>query len=250
MILLDYPPLIFILSAALLWLSLWFGDKLRRRAGLEDGPKDDLEFVRGATVTLLGLIVGFSFSMAVQRYDSRKTLEEGEANAIGTAYVRADFLAEAETAAARRLMKDYAGSRMVWYETRDAGQLASIDRDMLALQDKLWATARDAAAERPTPITALYAAGINDLLNAQGYTQAAWWNRLPLGAWALMGVMAVSAHVLAGYSARSAGRLMLTVLPLTTALAFFLIADIDSPRGGLIRVAPQNLVSLHATMRP
>lgn len=248
--LLDIPPLLFVLSVLVLWASMRLGDRMRRTHVRDGGERADLELVRGATLTLLGLIVGFSFSMAVQRYDSRKTFEEGEANAIGTASVRTDFLPEAEAAPARALLKDYVGLRMAWYATRDGSRLADIDRQVLALQDRLWATAREAAAARPTPITALYAAGINDVLNAQGYTQAAWWNRLPFGAWALMFVMAISAHGLVGYSAHQGGRLMLTVLPLTTALAFFLIADIDSPRGGMIRVTPQNLVSLHASMKP
>jgi hypothetical protein len=248
--LLDIPPLLFVVSTLVLWAALRLGNRLRRTAVRDGGERADLDLVRGATLTLLGLIVGFSFSMAVQRYDSRKTFEEGEANAIGTAYARADFLPEEAAAAARALLKDYASRRMAWYATRDGGRLAEIDRETLAVQDRLWATAREAAAARPTPITALYASGINDVLNAQGYTQAAWWNRLPFGAWALMVGMAVCAHGLVGYSAHQGGRLMLTVLPLTTALAFFLIADIDSPRGGMIRVAPQNLVSLHASMKP
>ena len=92
---------------------------------------------------------------------------------------------------------------------------------------------------------------MNDVLNSQGYTQAAWWNRIPHAAWALMGLIAICCNLLIGYGARDAkaeSRLLL-VLPLVTALSFFLIADIDSPRGGVIRVAPQNLLSLEASLR-
>ena len=72
----------------------------------------------------------------------------------------------------------------------------------------------------------------------------AWWNRLPLTAWSLMLEIAVFCNLLFGYgSHRSSIRLFL-VLPLAVSLSFFLIADIDSPRGGLIRVLPQNLMSL------
>ena len=92
---------------------------------------------------------------------------------------------------------------------------------------------------------------MNDVLNSQAYTQAAWWNRIPIAAWGLMGAIAIFCNVLVGFSARraKAGGLMLLILPLVVATAFFLIADIDSPRGGIIRVNPQNLVSLAESLR-
>jgi hypothetical protein len=93
---------------------------------------------------------------------------------------------------------------------------------------------------------------MNDVLNAQGYTQAAWWNRIPRAAWLLMLGIAGCCHLLVGYGVRDAHaeRSQLIVLPLVLAIAFFLIADIDSPRGGVIRVSPQNLMSLGDSMRP
>ena len=91
---------------------------------------------------------------------------------------------------------------------------------------------------------ALAISGMNDVLNSQGYTQAAWWNRIPSSAWALMIAIAVCCNVLVGYGARSAKGIMLFILPLVVSISFLLIADIDSPRRGFIHVVPQNLVSL------
>jgi hypothetical protein len=90
------------------------------------------------------------------------------------------------------------------------------------------------------------------VLNAQGYTQAAWWNRIPPAAWLLMIIIAVCSNILIGYGAHrtKARRLLLFVLPLVVSISFFLIADIDSPRGGVIHVLPQNLKSLAESMRP
>ena len=92
---------------------------------------------------------------------------------------------------------------------------------------------------------------MNDVLNSQGYTQAAWWNRIPTGAWALMAAIAICCNLLIGYSARRAETetRMFLVLPLVVSISFFLIADIDSPRAGLIRVRPQNLLSLSQSLR-
>ena len=92
--LLNYPLVFFVLCLVVLWLSAWMGERLRRsrRHPLEEAEREDLGMVLGAALTLLGLIIGFSFSMAISRYDQRKNYEEAEANAIGTEYVRADLL--------------------------------------------------------------------------------------------------------------------------------------------------------------
>ena len=87
---------------------------------------------------------------------------------------------------------------------------------------------------------------MNDVINSQGYTQAAYWNRIPVAAWFLMAIIAVCSNALVGYrsqSRKAAGRLLF-VLPLIISFAFLLIADIDAPRHGLIEVRPQNLESL------
>jgi hypothetical protein len=87
---------------------------------------------------------------------------------------------------------------------------------------------------------------MNDVLNSQGYTQAAWWNRIPVSAWGLLGIIAICGNLLVGYGARASDNRasLLLILPLMLSVSFFLIADIDSPRAGLIRVNPQNLISL------
>jgi hypothetical protein len=84
------------------------------------------------------------------------------------------------------------------------------------------------------------------VLNSQGYTQAAWWNRIPIAAWGLMAAIAICSNLLLGYGARNAkGQIILhMVLPLVVSISFFLIADIDSPRGGIILINPHNLVNL------
>jgi len=91
---------------------------------------------------------------------------------------------------------------------------------------------------------------MNDVLNSQGYTQAAWWNRIPIAAWGFLIMTAICCNVLTGYGAHGAGARtgLLWVLPLLVSISFLLIADIDSPRGGLIHVAPQNLAALYHSL--
>jgi hypothetical protein len=87
------------------------------------------------------------------------------------------------------------------------------------------------------------------VLNSQGYTQAAWWNRIPLAAWGLMGLIAIACNLLLGYGERSERLLLLLVIPVVVSISFLLIADIDSPRGGVIRVIPDNLISLSRSIK-
>ena len=206
----------------------------------------DFSVVLGATLTLLGLIIGFSYSMATARYDLRKTYEEAEANAIGTEYVRADLLGPAEAPQVRGLLRQYTDLRIRFYVTRDKDELTQINLQTEQLQNQLWTAASQPAMAQPTPVRALAVAGMNDVLNSQGYTQAAWWNRIPTGAWCLMFGIALFSNVLVGYGARKVRVKLFMMLPLVVAVSFFLIADIDSPRRGVIRVHPQNLESLRA----
>jgi hypothetical protein len=231
----------------MLWFSAWTGAYFRRRLrNLDEGVREDLGVILAAALTLLGLIIGFTFSMAVSRYDQRKNYEEEEANAIGTEYLRVGLLPATVSARTRELLKTYLHQRVLFYTVRDARQLAQINTTTAQLQNDLWSAVQAAAATQPTPTVALTAAGMNDVLNSQGYTQAAWWNRIPFPAWCLMVMVAVSCNILLGFYTRAAGATTrrFFILPLIVSIAFFLIADIDSPRHGVIRVIPQNLVSL------
>jgi len=241
----NFPFLVLILSFVVMALATLVGDYLRGRVGtINEEERADFNIVLGATLTLLGLIIGFSFSMAISRYDQRKNYEEAEANAIGTEYLRADLLPPEGAERVRILLKKYVDARILFYTTRDDRQLAKVDHDTAELQNQLWSAIRTAAAAQQTPVVALAISGMNDVLNSQGYTQAAWWNRIPNAAWALMATIAICCNLLIGYSAHKRDRRLFFILPIAVSISFFLISDIDSPRGGAIRVVPQNLLSL------
>ena len=244
----HYPVLVFALAFVSLALASMAGALVRKRyPGVSDEQKDDLSVILGATLTLLALIIGFSFSMATNRYDQRKNFEEAEANAIGTELLRADLIAAADAANARRLLGEYLDQRIRFYINKDDTQRARIDQRTAQLQADLWGAVRGPAASQATPVAALVLAGMNDVINSQGYTQAAYWNRIPVAAWCLMAAIAVCSNLLFGYRSQNAGKLALA-LPLVVSISFLLIADIDAPRHGLIEVRPQNLESLAASL--
>ncbi|MGO4391733.1 hypothetical protein AB4Z46_10305 [Variovorax sp. M-6] len=249
----DYPLIVFVVSLALLLLSVWTGVSiLRRRWKPQESMREDFGVIQAAALTLLGLIIGFTFSMAINRYDQRKNLEEAEANAIGTEFLRADLLPAADAAKVRALLRDYFDQRVLFYTVRDEEKLKQVNARTAQLQAALWSAVAVPAAAAPSPTMAVVVIGMNDVLNAQGYTQAAWWNRIPPAAWVLMIAIAVCCHVLVGYGVRDprAERSLLLVLPLVMSISFLLIADIDSPRAGVIRVKPDNLLSIADSVRP
>jgi len=246
-ILVNRPFLVLVITFCLLWFAAWMGGWFGlRRSDFSEDMRADFGVIQSATLTLLGLIIGFSFSMAIGRYDLRKTYEEAEANAIGTEYVRADLLSPEEASIVRGLLRQYTDLRVRFYLTLDRDELDQINLQTTKVQNQLWVAASQTATAQPTPVRALAVAGMNDVLNSQGYTQAAWWNRIPVGAWCLMFGIALLSNFLVGYGARKVRVKLFMMLPLAVAISFFLIADIDSPRRGVIRVHPQNLESLQA----
>jgi hypothetical protein len=139
----------------------------------------------------------------------------------------------------------------LFYVTRDELQIRQIDVRTGQLQTELWSAVLAPAAAQPTPTVALAVSGMNDVLNSRGYTQAAWWNRIPAAAWVLMAAIAICCNVLLGYVARNvkAEGIVLLILQFVLSIAFFLIADIDSSRHGLIRFNSKNLASLVESLR-
>jgi hypothetical protein len=248
----NYPLLVLVLSFAVMWLSARVGVLVAKRHATTDvGARETFGVVQAASLTLLGLIIGFAFSMAISRYDQRKNLEEEEANAIGTEYVRADLLPAPDADKTRKLLAQYLELRVENYQATAAEVVRANDARTARVQSELWATVRGPAAADPTTVSAIVLVGMNDVLNSQGYTQAAWWNRIPQAAWLLMLLIGICCNALVGYGAQNpkAGRGQLVILPVVVAISFGLIADIDSPRGGLIRVAPLNLIALADSLR-
>lgn len=244
------PFSMFVGTLLVMTAAVWIGTRVRRIAPLDDDRRHDFNLVVAATLTLLGLLIAFSFSMAASRYDQRKDFEEAEANAIGTAWLRCDLLPADERTKMRDTLRQYVGQRIQFY-TASLDDIGRIDRDTARLQTELWARAVTATSQNPTPINALLVASINDVINAQGYTQASWRNRIPVSAGVLMAMIAFLCNVLVGYGARSTsiGAPLLLVLPLVVASAFMLINDMDAPRHGFVLIAPKNLVSLQEVVK-
>ncbi|HET6206170.1 MAG TPA: hypothetical protein VFD98_05130 [Terracidiphilus sp.] len=247
----NYPLAIGVLTLVCLWAAARLGAFLRKRKTTDDeSQKDEYGIVLSATLTLLGLLIGFSFSMAISRYEQRKDYEEEEANAIGTEYIRVDLLSDPVRAKLKADLAQYLDLRIRRYEAHASDDVTELAAATAKLQDEMWNEVRNAAVATPDPVRATVVTGMNDVINRQGYTQAARWNRIPLPAWGLMAAIALFSNFLIGFGAKKHNNYVLLVVPLAIAVSFFLIADIDSPQGGLVRVAPQNLIALADSLKP
>lgn len=247
----DSPFTVLVLSVAVLWISAQAGVYLRRHhGGVEIVAREDLVMLLTATLTLLALIIGFTFSMAVAEYDRRKSSEQKEADAIGTEYIRASLLRADDTYKIRELLLSYLRQRILFYASRDTRQLWNAETTTNRLQTDLWSGVQAAGVTKPDPLVALVISGMDGVFSSQASAQAAWSNRIPLEAWLLMGVIAICGNLLLGYIAQckrmKAKRFF--ILPLMVSIAFFLVADLDNPRHGVIWANPQNLVNLSRSM--
>src|SRR5882762_8552081 len=136
---LNYPRLVFIFAFTACWLAALLGGFCRvKLRPLEEDEREDFGVVQAAALTLLGLLIGFTFSMATGRYEQRKNYEEAEANAIGTEYVRTDLLPAADAAKVRDLLRKYLDQRVLFYTTRSTQQILQSDIYTAQLQNDLW----------------------------------------------------------------------------------------------------------------
>lgn len=247
----DLPLLVFAFTFVALWLAEFVGASLHKKLlNIDEDERKDFDLITASTLTLLGLIIGFTFSMAISRYDQRNNDESQEAGTIGTEYLRAGLLPAADAAKVRMLLRNYLDQRILFFTVSNDRQLQQINADTAQLQNDMWSAVQAPAMTQPTPLAALAVSGMNDVLGSRGNTQSAWWDRIPRSAWNMMAAIAICCNVLVGYRARRSEMksVMFLILPGVVSISFFLISDIDSPRGGIIRVYPQDLQSLSRSL--
>ncbi len=247
----HHPLVLFTIALIVQWLAAYLGNYLRKRREPADvSEREDLNDILGATLSLLALIIGFTFAMAISRYDERNDLEGAEATALDVEYARADLLPADAAAQVRDLLGRYVQQRILFYDVDDPEQLKRIRSDTEKLKTELWSAVTGPAASAPTPITALAVSGMNDVLNSESHTDEAWRFHVPTAAWLLMLLIAMAGNLVLGLSEKRRSAATLVILPAIVSIPFFLIADIDSPRAGVIRVVPVNLVAEAQSMRP
>jgi hypothetical protein len=197
--------------------------------------------IQGALLGLLGLLLGFSASMAEARLSARRELILTEANAIGTAYLRADLLEDRASAERyRRALRDYVDERLAFYDAgSDSAAEDRASQRATEIQAEVWAlVVANASSSRAPDIAALVVESANAVIDAEGARHASLRAHLPASLLWLVVVVAIAAIGASSYAWGHTGKRSLVavwVLPILIGLAFSVILDLDSPRVGLVR---------------
>ena len=244
-----------ILIVGLLLLALaetGFRTGLRLFEAHDERRKAQISTIQGAILGLLALLLGFTFSMAVTRYENRRDLVLQEANSIGTTYLRASLLPDSQKTALEAKLRRYVDVRLAFYGAgNDDAKIAAAENESAAMQRELWAHAIAAAKEAPTPVTATFIVTLNETIDLDAARLHALRSRVPSVVWLLVLVVAGAGCYASGYSAGASGArtgFSNGMLPVLIAVVITLISDFDRPRQGLIGISQQPLLDLKASI--
>ncbi len=235
----------------LVFAEVGFRSGLRLFLAKDEARKGQIGAIQGAVLGMLALLLGFTFSMAVSRYENRRDLVLQEANSIGTTYLRASLLPDAHKTAVEAKLRRYVDVRLDFYRAGiDATKIAAAETETATLQRELWAHTVVVAKEAPTPITATFINTLNDTIDLDATRLNVLRARVPGAVWMLVLVVATASCYASGYSAGASGArtsFSNVMLPLLIAVVITLISDFDRPRQGLVGISQQPLLNLKAS---
>lgn len=244
---------LFVISLMLAFAEIGFRLGLRLHTTNDAARKGQIGGIQGAVLGLLGLLLGFSFAMAVQRYDTRRGLVQQEANAIGTTYLRASLLPDAHQAPVKDLLLRYVDIRLeYWPLVENPAKLAEGMQLIGDLQTQLWHHAKESAKEAPNNITATFIESLNETIDTDAERITAMRAGIPSGVWLLLIIVAAAGCVTTSYGSGAEGvrsKLGSVFLPLLIGVVIILIFDISQARVGLIQVGQQPLVDLKQSIQ-
>jgi hypothetical protein len=238
-------------------MTLEFGFRMGRKVRARGGDlSDGVTAIEAAVFALLGLLLGFSFSGGTERLDARRMLIVQESNAIGTAYLRLDLLPDAEQPEMRRLFREYLDARIAAYEKLPDMTASGVQfQKAEAIQKAVWERAvRASKAEPNEAVARLVLPALNEMIDITTSRTIALFTRIPDLIFSLLVGVALLSGVLAGWAmARRSQRswLHMASYALIVAVTVYTVADLDSPRSGLIRLdrADSALLQLRDSIR-
>ncbi len=241
---------------ALMLLAMEAGSRVGRRSqGTSNAEsRSQISTVLTSLLGILALLLGFTFSIALDRYNGRSLAVVNEANAIGTAFLRTDLLPEPARSDTRRAFADYTGVRvrmsvLTWNQKEE--RIALLAR-VLELQDELWRRAAEVSQQAPdAATTGLYVQSLNDMIDAYSSNLAELLRHVPHLVMLLLFAAFIVSGGMIGYSAGLAGNrparatyLMVCVI----VLLMYMVMDLDRPHRGIIQVSSQSLVDLQKSI--
>lgn len=244
--------------AAVLFVSTALAVEIGYRLGArmayqtEEAMRAHVRTIQGAILGILAIVLGFTLSLALQRYDSRCEAVVAEANAIGTAYLRAQLLPAGVKENALGGLRAYVDLRVEAGRATlaDHGARQAGERDTAAAQAALWDIARRAVAFDPAPVTSgLFVQAVNDAIDSASRREAALDRHVPQAVLILLYACLLLAGGIVGYTTGIEGHrpsLAGYLLAALIVVLVFITLDLDRPRRGFVHVSQKPLLDLQA----
>lgn len=227
-----------LLAVLLAALEAGFRVGKRARRDEDSAARGQIGAVQGAVLGLLGLLLGFSFAGAAGRFMERQDLITREANAIGTAYLRADVLEEPHSTALRRALSEYTSHRLGATPALRSGLTEETVAKVDQLQARMWRAASDGANARPATMPVVLPA-VNEVIDVHSLRVAAGQKHLPALILALLGGSSMLAIGVMGYGSGLSSRrhfLLHAALVGLVWTALWTTIDLDYPRRGILQL--------------
>jgi uncharacterized membrane protein len=234
--------------ALALFVAIIIVNEIGFRIGRFHQDHDDAEVkaltgsVQASVLGLLALLLGFTFSMSMQRFDNRSMALIDEANAIGTAMLRVELLPDTYKAEAAEQLKSYVDLRIAigQLDLTKQTQRKRYNDEITEVQKKLWSLAILATNEDPRPVTTgAFVKSLNDVIDSQGKRNALLQMHVPEVVLFLLFLVFISSGGILGYSAGLSGKrvfIPIVMISFLITLIVFIIIDLDRPKRGLIQV--------------
>ncbi len=244
---------LFLIALGLFSAAIELGFRLGRQyaSSHDKALTTHISALQDTILGLLALLIGFTFAMAVERFETRRQMVLAEANSIGTTYLRSQLLPENLPGEAKILLRQYVESRLsFYYAGNDIKKIEEVEGDSLEISKKLWKLAVESAKESDNPIyIGLFLQSLNEVIDNNEKRMVALENHVPQPLVFLLFFVSMCGMSFIGYSygltdKRRHGSTVFFALLIAGVL--IVILDVDSPRRGMIQVSQASLERLLA----
>ena len=225
------------------------------RLGSLTGSSDErfdrqVGLIQASTGALVAFLVGFAFSGAASRFIDRADIIVKEANALGTAYLRADVIAEPQRSELKAALKEYVGDRVKLLSRDQRDQIVPLLAKVGGLHERMWRSAIKGTQDN-APLMAVVLPPINEVIDLHSMHLAMARRHLPIPIMAVLLGTAAIGFGLMGFGNGRAGRrfsVIDSVYGVVLAIALWMTIDLDYPGMGVIRVSNLSFVETLAAM--
>ena len=242
------PGILALILFVLVLVALELGYAVGRRRPASDGGGVPAQ---GVVLTIVGLLLGFMFANAAQRYDLRRDLTVREANAISTAYLRTAFVKEPAAAALRANLREYLDDRIALYQGGSSAGDARARSD--ALGRTMWTTVVTQPLTEPLNAhSTLVTGAVNDVLELARAQTAAFAARIPTAIGVLLFVVVTGASWLLGVGRGTVGHqdwIYSVTFAVLVSFVAYVIADLNQAERGVISTNLGPLIDLRSALK-